>query len=210
MIKARFGADFDRVVLGAFPFISRIRISPDVLTGTGVVVSLVAALAFATGHLVWAGVALLGAGFFDLIDGVVARAQGSSGISGGFFDSSMDRVADLLMFSGMAVGMASQADSAGVLLVCWALTGSVMTSYTRARAERHLAHFSVGLMERGERLGLIILGALTGFLELALWLVAIGATATSLQRVVVARRLLQELERTGRDPTAVEAPIEAS
>ena len=118
----------------------------------------------------------------------------------------MDRVAELLVFSGMAVGMASRADSEGVLLVCWALTGSVMTSYTRARAERHLAHFSVGLMERGERLGLIILGALTGFLELALWLVAIGATVTSLQRVVVARRLLQELDRTGRDPTAVETP----
>ena len=130
----------------------------------------------------------------------------SSRPCGGFFDSSMDRVAELLVFSGMAVGMASRADPEGVLLVCWALTGSVMTSYTRARAERHLAHFSVGLMERGERLGLMILGALTGFLELALWVVAIGATVTSLQRVVVARRLLRELDRTGRDPTAVETP----
>ncbi len=201
MIKARLGADFDRVVLGVFPFVSRIRVRPDTLTMLGVSVSLGAAALFATGHLVWAGLALGVAGFFDLIDGVVARSQGSSGSSGGFFDSSMDRLADLFMFSGMAVGMALSGDASGVLLVCWALTGSVMTSYTRARAERHLAHFSVGFMERGERMVLIILGSLTGWLELALWGVALGATVTTVQRLVVARRLLQELDRTGEDPT---------
>ena len=201
MIKARLGADFDRVVLGVFPFVSRIRIRPDTLTLLGVGVSLGAAALFATGHLVWAGLALGVAGFFDLIDGVVARSQGSAGTSGGFFDSSMDRLADLFMFSGMAIGMALSGDTFGVLLVCWALTGSVMTSYTRARAERHLAHFSIGFMERGERMVLIILGSLTGWLELALWGVALGATVTTVQRMVVARRLLRELDRTGEDPT---------
>jgi phosphatidylglycerophosphate synthase len=208
VLKARFGADFDRVVLGVFPFISRIRIQPDTLTALGVAVSLVAALAFAMGHMVWGGVALFGAGFFDVIDGVVARSQGREGASGGFFDSSMDRLSELLAFSGMAIGMARNADPWGVLLVCWALTGSVMTSYTRARAERHLAHFSVGVMERGERLVLIILGALTGWLEVALGVVAVGATLTSIQRVVVARRLLRELDRTGQDPTSREIGTE--
>ncbi len=201
MIKARLGADFDRVVLGVFPFVSRIRLRPDTLTLLGVGVSLGAAALFATGHLVWAGLALGVAGFFDLIDGVVARSQGCSGTSGGFLDSSMDRLADLFMFSGMAIGMALSGDGFGVLLVCWALTGSVMTSYTRARAERHLAHFSIGFMERGERMVLIILGSLTGWLELALWGVALGATVTTVQRLVVARRLLRELDRTGEDPT---------
>ena len=84
---------------------------------------------------------------------------------------------------------------------------SVMTSYTRARAERHLAEFNLGIMERGERFVVLIAGALFGFLTLALWIVAIGATITSVQRLVVARRLLLELERTGIDPTA--APDEA-
>ena len=206
MIKARLGADFDRVVLGVFPFVARIRVRPDTLTLLGVGVSLVAGALFATGALVWAGLMLGVAGFFDLIDGVVARSQGSSGTRGGFFDSSMDRLAELLMFSGMAIGMTLNGDPWGVLLVCWALTGSVMTSYTRARAERHLAHFNVGFMERGERMLLIILGSLTGWLEIALWAVSIGATVTTIQRVVVARRLLRELDRTGEDPTRSDVP----
>ncbi len=210
MIKARLGADFDRVVLGVFPFVARIRVRPDTLTLLGVVVALVAGALFARGALVWAGLTLGMAGFFDLIDGVVARCQGSSGTRGGFFDSSMDRLAELFMFSGMAIGMTLNGDPWGVLLVCWALTGSVMTSYTRARAERHLAHFDVGFMERGERMLLIILGSLTGWLEIALWAVSIGATATTIQRVVVARRLLRELDRTGEDPTRSDGPAEAA
>ncbi len=199
----------DRVVLGVFPFVARIRVRPDTLTLLGVGVSLVAGVLFGTGALVWAGLTLAVAGFFDLIDGVVARSQGSSGTSGGFFDSSMDRLAELFVFSGMAIGMALHGDPWGVLLVCWALSGSVMTSYTRARAERHLAQFSVGFMERAERTLLIILGSLTGWLEIALWGVAIGATVTTIQRLVVARRLLRELDRTGEDPTRSDVPEEA-
>jgi len=206
VIKARLGADLDRVVLAVFPFVARLRFKPDTLTVMGVGVSLLAAVAFAADQLAWAGVALLVAGFFDLIDGVVARSQGCSGASGGFFDSSMDRLSDLLIFSGLAIGMALSGNIWGVLLVCWALTGSVMTSYTRARAERHLAHFSVGVIERAERLVVLIIGSLTGWLEVALWVVAIGASLTTVQRLVVARRLLQELDRTGEDPTLANVP----
>ena len=210
MIKARFGADLDQVVHRVLPFLDRVRIKPDTLTLMGVAVSFLAACAFGAGHPFWGGVALLGAGLFDLVDGVVARSQGSSGSTGAFFDSSMDRVSDLLVFSGMAVGMAATQDLGGVVLACWALGAAVMTSYTRARAERHLAQFTVGLMERGERCAVLILGALSGFLVLALWLVAIGGTVTALQRLVVARRLLTELDRTGRDPTVSCEPDEAA
>jgi hypothetical protein len=101
--------------------------------------------------------------------------------------------------------MARQADVGGVLLVSWALTGAVMTSYVRARAERHLASFEVGLLERAERVGLLALAAMLGYLRVGLWIIAIGATITSVQRVVVARRLLREMDRTGRDPTGPEA-----
>jgi hypothetical protein len=80
-----------------------------------------------------------------------------------------------------------------------------MTSYVRSRAERHLSRFDVGLMERAERVALIALAALVGVLRLGLWAVAIGATITAVQRVFAARRLLQEFDRTGQDPTAVEA-----
>ncbi len=208
MLKARLGADFDRVVLGVFPFLARVRTSPDTLTTLGVVISFLAGAGFALGELVWAGVLMGVAGFFDLIDGVVARAQGSSSPSGGFYDSSMDRLSDLFVFSGIAVGMAADADPWGVALLCWAMIGAVMTSYTRARAEKHLANLGgAGLMERGERVVVLILGALSGWLRVALTLVALGATVTAIQRMVLARRLLRELEASGRDPTLRAEPM---
>lgn len=209
MIKARLGAALDPVVQRMFPFLSRVRLSPDTLTVIGVVLAVIAGLAFATGRPIWAGLALLVSGFFDMADGVVARSQGTSSPAGGFFDSSMDRVSDLVVFSGIAAAMALRADTWGVLLVCWALSGSVMTSYTRARAERHLANFEVGFMERGERCVILILGAWTGYIEIALAIVAVGATATTVQRIVIARRLLRELDATGRDPTIEEVDDDA-
>ena len=191
MIKALFGRDFDGVVRRVFPFVSRIRVHPDVLTLLGVGASGLAAWAFAVGEIRLGGLVLCLAGFFDLIDGVVARIQGVSTAAGALLDSSMDRVADLLVFSGIAFGMAAANDPGGVLLVCAALSGSVMTSYARAKAEVELGEsFSVGFVERGERVVVLILGALSGYLVLALWLVAVGSIFTAGQRLVVARSRL--------------------
>lgn len=205
MIKARLGTDLDRVIHRVFPFVAKVGLRPDTLTLLGVATSALAAVAFGLHYPVLAGLVLIAAGFFDLIDGVVARSQGSSGLAGAFLDSSMDRLADLLIFTGIAYGMATRGDALGVLLVCWAMIGSVMTSYSRARAEQHLESLSVGWMERAERVVVLILGALTGFLELALWVVALGSTATSLQRVWTARRLLQQLDPNGGSGAQAEA-----
>jgi phosphatidylglycerophosphate synthase len=201
LIKARFGSDIDQVVRRLFPWVARLRIRPDTLTLCGVGLAALAALALATGRTFAAGWLMLGAGLCDLVDGVVARAQGNSSPAGGFLDSTMDRVAELLILSGIAVRFASLSDPGGAGLVCWALAASVMTSYTRARAEVELGEFKVGLMERGERLAVLIAGALLGFLSLALWIVAIGGTITSIQRIVVARRrLLERQARSAAEP----------
>jgi len=210
VLKSRFGGDIDRAVHRLFPFLAATRVRPDTLTLIGVLVSLGAGVAFATGWVRVGGLVLVVAGLFDMMDGLVARSQGSSSSAGGFFDSSMDRLGDLLVFCGIAVGMARQADVGGVVLVSWALTAAVMTSYVRARAERHLAHFEVGLVERAERIGLLALAGIVGYLRVGLWIVAIGGTITAVQRIVVARRLLRELDRTGRDPTERKEPVAAS
>jgi phosphatidylglycerophosphate synthase len=210
VLKSRFGGDIDRAVHRLFPFFAAVRVRPDTLTLIGVLVSLGAGVAFATGWVRVGGLVLVVAGLFDMMDGLVARSQGSSSSAGGFFDSSMDRLGDLLVFCGIAVGMARQADVGGVVLVSWALTAAVMTSYVRARAERHLAHFEVGLVERAERIGLLALAGIVGYLRVGLWIVAIGGTITAVQRIVVARRLLRELDRTGRDPTERKEPVAAS
>lgn len=199
MIKARFARDVDALLHRVFPFLAAIRLHPDALTVLGALLSVCVGAAFAFGHIRLGGVVLVLAGLCDLMDGVVARSQGVSSRGGGFLDSTMDRLGDLFVFSGIAVWMARAGDAWGTALVCWALTGSVMTSYVRARAERDLSELAVGLMERAERVGVIALCAILGYLRVALWIVAIGATVTTVQRIVVARRLLRELDRAGPD-----------
>lgn len=191
MIKERLGDDLDRHLLRAMPFVARLRVRPDLLTTLGTVFSLFAAVAFALGAPRTAGFLMLAAGFFDLVDGVVARSQGTASTWGAFYDSTMDRLSDLLVFSGLAIGYARSADIGGVALTCAALIGSVMTSYTRARAEKHVASLSVGLIERGERWGTLLVAALIGWVELGLWLIAIGSAITTVQRLIAARRVLE-------------------
>ncbi|HXX48135.1 MAG TPA: CDP-alcohol phosphatidyltransferase family protein [Myxococcota bacterium] len=205
MIKARLGEDLDAVVYRIFPFVRELRISPDVLTLAGAGVSFLAAWAFALERSFVAGLLLMVAGFCDLVDGVVARQQGLSSSAGAFFDSSIDRLSDLVIFGGIALGRTRAGDTFGVALVMWAITASVMTSYTRASAEKRLHSLRVGFMERGERFGVLILGALTTFVMTAVVIVAAGATWTSVQRILEGRRLLRELETTGVDPTRPEA-----
>ena len=205
MIKARLGEDLDAVVYRIFPFVRELRISPDVLTLAGAGVSFLAAWAFALERSFVAGLLLMIAGFCDLVDGVVARQQGLSSSAGAFFDSSIDRLSDLVIFGGIALGRTRAGDTFGVALVMWAITASVMTSYTRASAEKRLHSLRVGFMERGERFGVLILGALTTFVMTAVVIVAAGATWTSVQRILEGRRLLRELETTGVDPTRPEA-----
>ena len=205
MIKERLGSDLDQVVYRLFPFVRSLRVSPDALTLTGALVSLLAGAAFAGQHSFTAGLLLMLAGFFDLIDGVVARQQGISSNAGAFFDSSIDRLSDLVILGGVAVARAHAADPFGTGLVIWAITASVMTSYTRASAERRLHSLKVGFMERGERFGVLIVGALTGFVMTAVVIIAAGATWTAVQRVLEGRRLLHAFEETGVDPTRPES-----
>ncbi len=204
MIKERLGSDVDAVVHRLFPFVRSLRVHPDTLTLAGALVSFLAAWALAEEQRFGAGLLLMVAGFFDLVDGVVARQQGLSSSAGAFFDSSIDRLSDLMIFGGIAVARASAGDTAGTVLVMWAITATVMTSYTRASAEKRLHTLKVGMMERGERFGVLIVGALSGFVLTAVFAIAVGATITALQRVREGRRLLRELDATGVDPTREE------
>ncbi len=192
MIKASFSRQVEDLILRRAPFVTRIPLTPDQLTLVGVAISLAAGVAYALGGVQVAGGLLLLAGAADLFDGVIARKRGLASPAGAFFDSTMDRVSDLLIFSGIAVGTASAGGGWNTALVCWALSGSVLTSYTRARAEAQLGEFSIGLMERAERCIVLILFSFANRLEWALWIIAILSTATSVQRVRAARRMLRE------------------
>jgi phosphatidylglycerophosphate synthase len=147
-------------------------------------------LAFARGELLPGGVLLLAGGFFDLVDGVVARHFGTATEFGGFLDSCLDRVVDMLVVLGLFAHATGEGDRVAAALCAVILVGSVLTSYAKARAELVVDHLPGGLLERGERIGILALGALSGWITPTLWLLAIGTAVTAGQRFLYARRAM--------------------
>jgi CDP-diacylglycerol--glycerol-3-phosphate 3-phosphatidyltransferase len=181
-------------------------IHPNVLTFTGLLVNLWAAVLFAAGRFPAAGLVMILAGIFDMTDGRVARAQGRVTTFGGFFDSVIDRYSDLVLYLGLLVYYARVDRFFYAILVGVAMAGSVMVSYARARAESLIPSCKAGFWERPERIVLLILGALGNRMAPALWLLAIGPNISVIQRIVhtwneiQAGRLVDIVPR----PTAIE------
>jgi len=194
VIKSVVGRRLDDLIHRLFPFLFWRRLDPNTLTICGTLVSLAAAVAFGRGSLPLGGILILVGGFFDLVDGVVARHHGISTRFGGFLDSTLDRLVDMSLLVGISVHYAHSDDPGGVLLAGVAATASVLVSYAKARAELDGPSIDVGVLERGERVGLLAAGAILGFLTLALWVVAIGSTITVIQRFAAAHRALSHLD----------------
>jgi phosphatidylglycerophosphate synthase len=199
VIKSALGKHVDPIVHRLFPFLFIRRLDPNTLTVCGALVSLGAAAAFMDGRFVLAGLLVLAGGFFDLVDGVVARHFGISTRFGAFLDSTLDRLVDMALLLGISVHYAAQGDPASVLLSGSALVTSVLVSYAKARAELEIPSFEVGLLERGERVGLLAAGALFGFMVPALWVITIGSTITVIQRFALARREMERMDRAEKE-----------
>ena len=206
MIKSVVGQRLDALIQRLFPFLFWRPLDPDSLTVLGTLVSLAAAWAFAQSSLVAGGILILAGGFFDLVDGVVARHQGISTRFGGFLDSTLDRLVDMALLVGISVHYAELGEPGGVLLAGVAATASVLVSYSKARAELDGPKIDVGMLERGERIGLLAAGSILGFLGPALWLIAIGSTITVAQRFAAARRALDALDARERSDPDQENP----
>jgi CDP-diacylglycerol--glycerol-3-phosphate 3-phosphatidyltransferase len=123
------------------------------------------------------------AGALDILDGSLARVSGRASPFGAFLDSVLDRYSDLLVLAGLVFLFARLGRLDAVIAVLLAVVGTVMVSYTRARAESIDVECRVGLMERGERMLVLIAGALFDLLVPAVWVVALGANATAVQRI---------------------------
>jgi CDP-diacylglycerol--glycerol-3-phosphate 3-phosphatidyltransferase len=171
------------------------RINPNFLTFLGLVTNIAAAWQFARGRFVAAGLVVIGAGFFDLVDGPVARESNRVTRFGGFFDSVLDRYSDLALFMGLLVYYASIDRFFYIVLTAIVMTGSVMVSYTRARAENTIPRCKVGFLERPERIVLIILGALFDRMAPVLWVIAVLSNLTVIYRMVYTWEQSRELER---------------
>jgi CDP-diacylglycerol--glycerol-3-phosphate 3-phosphatidyltransferase len=170
------------------------KIHPNVLTFIGLLINGGAATLLAVGQFRWAGVVIIGAGLFDMVDGRVARETNRVTRFGGFFDSVLDRYSDLGLLVGMLVWYGSINRPFYVVLTAVAMTGSVMVSYTRARAENSIPTCKVGFMERPERVVLMIIGALFEKMAPVLWVVAVLANLTVIHRMVFTWQETKRLE----------------
>ena len=166
------------------------KISPNWLTFIGLLINTEAAFLLGMARadnqqrmFFYAGLVIIGSGFFDLVDGRVARATNQVTRFGGFFDSVVDRYSDAALFLGLMFFYAHGSRSTYVLLSAVAMIGSVMISYSRARAESLIPQCKVGFMERPERLVLLIIGTLFNHMAPVLWVIAVLSNITVGHRI---------------------------
>ena len=142
----------------------------------------------------YAGLVIIGAGIFDMVDGRVARATNQVTQFGGFFDSIIDRYSDVVLFFGLLVYYARANRFFYVVMVAFVMTSSVMVSYARARAESLIPSCKVGFMERPERIVLVIIGALFNRMGPVLWVIAVLSTITVIHRISYTYQVLRTIE----------------
>jgi CDP-diacylglycerol--glycerol-3-phosphate 3-phosphatidyltransferase len=181
----RLGDPVARVLL-------RAHVRPNHLTVVGLGVSILAACALAGGRLRVCAVLLALAGLFDFFDGSLARLANRVSAFGAFLDSVVDRYSDLVVLLGAVLHYERQADATGVLLTLITLVGTVMVSYTKARAQSVGLPCEIGLMERPERLIVLIAGAAFNLLTPAMVVLAVLTNLTAVQRILHTRRASRE------------------
>jgi CDP-diacylglycerol--glycerol-3-phosphate 3-phosphatidyltransferase len=175
------------------------KIHPNSLTLGGFVITCMAAAALYKGYLRTGGVLILLGGLCDSLDGNLARATGIANRSGALLDSVIDRYSEFVMFLGIAAYFIRMKNDFILVVTFIALCGSIMVSYTRARAESLGFESKAGMMQRAERIVFLGSGALfhpVAF-EISIWLVAILANLTALQRLRISYQ--QNKTKTGQE-----------
>ena len=178
------GLFFGKIIDGIVSALALSKVHPNVLTFIGLLINIWAAFLFAAGRFTSGGVVVIGAGLFDMVDGRVARSTNQVTKFGGFFDSVLDRYSDLGVLIGLLVYYASINRYFYVVLTAIVMTGSVMISYTRARAENTIPRCKVGFLERPERVVLVIIGALFNCMAQVLWVMAVLSNTTVFSRML--------------------------
>jgi CDP-diacylglycerol--glycerol-3-phosphate 3-phosphatidyltransferase len=187
--------------------LARSGVTPDAITILGTVGAVASAVfLIGTGHLWWGAVAVTVFVLLDMLDGALARARGGGSVFGAVLDSTGDRAADAAIFGALVWWFSGAGDNRLlVLLALLCLVLGVLTSYIKARAEGVGLSADVGVIERTERLILVLVG--TGFsglgipyaLHAALWVLLVGSAVTVGQRFLAVRR-------AGRGPADQPAP----
>jgi CDP-diacylglycerol--glycerol-3-phosphate 3-phosphatidyltransferase len=181
------------------------RIHPNMLTFIGLIINVGAAVLLAAGQFRWAGIVIICAGIFDMVDGRVARETNQVTRFGAFFDSVIDRYSDLGLLMGLLVYYARIDRFFYVVLTAIVMTGSVMVSYSRARAENIIPACKVGFAERPERVVLLIIGALFDRMAPVLWVIAVLTNITVIHRMLYTFQEARRLEEAQLRPAGDES-----
>jgi CDP-diacylglycerol--glycerol-3-phosphate 3-phosphatidyltransferase len=195
-----FFKGFLQAVAGVF---QRLGVSPNQLTLIGLFLQAGVAAVIALGYLPLAGVLLIFSAVFDAFDGTLARMTGQISRFGAFFDATLDRYAEALVLFGLLIHVSGQPGArAEVLLIFAAVVGSLLVSYTRAKAESLRIPCTEGILTRAERVALLVIGlvlsgwqpvaALPNVLTIVLWLLAILSNITAIQRILAVRKATQQ------------------
>lgn len=218
MFGASIGRGASRIISAMVRWLAYGRINPNYLTVIGVSINIGCGLLFGFGYFFWAGVILIVANLFDMLDGQVARLSGRVTRFGGFLDSSLDRLSDMVIFVGLMVFYARDTQfhsTLNVFLAGAAMMGSVMVSYTSARAESLIPKCDVGFLRRPERVVLLIIGALTTHpgsqnlflnrMPAVLWILAVGSYWTFAHRMYHTWLEVNKADAKHRETAAQEA-----
>jgi CDP-diacylglycerol--glycerol-3-phosphate 3-phosphatidyltransferase len=202
--------------MGANEIIKRIvralalsKINPNILTFIGLLINMVAAAFLAVGSFRIAGVIIIFAGLFDMVDGRVARETNQVTRFGGFFDSVLDRYSDLGLLVGLLVYYGTINRPSYVVLTSVVMTASVMISYARTRAENIIPQCKVGFLERPERVVLLIIGALFDRMAPVLWVIAVLGNLTVIHRMIFTYQEAKRLEDAQLRPTPLTSAARA-
>lgn len=161
-----------------------LRVGPNAVTLLGLALAGVTAFLIATDHLLWGGLMLIVSGGLDSIDGAVARMSGKASPAGALLDSVVDRAAEGVVLFGVLWLAVDTENGTLALLTYVAFVGSMLVSYVVARAQTLGATRAVGLLTRPERVVALAAGLLTGYLTVAVAVIAVLAPLTALHRLI--------------------------
>jgi CDP-diacylglycerol--glycerol-3-phosphate 3-phosphatidyltransferase len=207
VIGAGVGRGAKRILDRLVDWLAAGGVHPNVLTLIGVCINVGCGLLFGLGHFFYAGLVLILANLFDMLDGSVARRTGNVTKFGAFFDSTLDRLSDIVVFLGIIFFYAAntpQRSMLNVFLASVSLLFSVLVSYSSARAESLIPKNDVGFLRRPERIVLLIIGALSTFpnstnyfanrMPAVLWILALTGAWTFVQRMIYTWQELNKIE----------------
>jgi CDP-diacylglycerol---glycerol-3-phosphate 3-phosphatidyltransferase len=175
-------------------FFNRLGLMPNTMTLLGLIGNTVGAVLLAMGHMTWGGLIILAMGPVDALDGAMARQRGMAGHFGAFVDSVTDRYSELVIFAGLLYYYSGQGNALNTMLVYAAAAGSVLVSYVRARGQSLNWDTKVGLLTRMERYAVLAPSLILNWPMVGIWIIAIFANITALQRIIDIRRQAYQKE----------------